>query len=213
MSSRAIFYSDGFNLYHAIESLRQPHLKWFSLKALAELAIRQKTERVERVVFFSATPSHLAARFPDKIKRHNTYVRALEATGVECVLGQFKTRKTRCRQCGHNWTDAEEKETDVHIGARLIRDAYQDNFDVIYLITNDTDLVPAIKMFKADFPDKEIVGLTAPGRRYAGELDAVIDRKQKITAKLLRRCLLPETLTHPDGRVVRRPTPYSPPVS
>ena len=36
MAKRVACYVDGFNLYHAIDDLRKPHLKWVNLWALAE---------------------------------------------------------------------------------------------------------------------------------------------------------------------------------
>jgi hypothetical protein len=33
---RVIVYIDGFNLYHAIDDLRKPWLKWLDLQAMAE---------------------------------------------------------------------------------------------------------------------------------------------------------------------------------
>ena len=42
----AIFYIDGFNLYHALHDMRQPKLKWLSLRAVAEKLIPQRSELV-----------------------------------------------------------------------------------------------------------------------------------------------------------------------
>ncbi len=210
MTDRAIFYDDGFNLYHAIDDLQQPHLKWLSLRSLAEAVIRRRQEHVEAVLFFSATPSHLGESHPDKLLRHNTYIRALEATGVECHLGRFKIKRVHCHNCNHEWTSAEEKHTDVHIGARLLEDAFLDKFDTAYLISNDTDLVPALAIFKRNFPDKQLVGLSAPHRHYPAELSAIMDRRQRLRPALLARHLLPARLTHPDGKTVFRPSAYDP---
>ena len=211
MTKRAIFYDDGFNLYHAIDDLNKNHLKWLDLRALAELVIPKKDEHVENVIFFSAIPSHLGKKHPHKIARHNVYVKALEASGVECILGRFKTKIFYCHKCKNKWQSAEEKETDVHIACRLLEDAFLDRFDVAYLISNDTDLVPAIKIFKNNFPNKEIVGLVTPGRNYATDLKSVVDRTQKMTPKLLSRCLLSAKIKSNPGGVIMRPRVYDPP--
>jgi hypothetical protein len=37
---RVACYLDGFNLYHAIDDLQKPHLKWVDLEALAQSICR-----------------------------------------------------------------------------------------------------------------------------------------------------------------------------
>ena len=53
VSIRAAFYIDGFNLYHAIDDLGLPHLKWVNLFALARQLVR-RDESVVRVVWCTA---------------------------------------------------------------------------------------------------------------------------------------------------------------
>jgi uncharacterized LabA/DUF88 family protein len=60
------------------------------------LLIPSRDEEVRSVVYFSAYLTHK----PEKLVRHRAYVAALEATGVECVLGRFKHSDVRCRTCG-----------------------------------------------------------------------------------------------------------------
>ena len=83
---RALIYVDGFNLYHALHDLNQPRLKWLSLHALAQKLIPSRSGHLVGVVYFSAFATHRAAKNPGQFARHQTYVRALEATSVECAL-------------------------------------------------------------------------------------------------------------------------------
>jgi len=53
-SKRAAFYIDGFNLYHAIDALAKPHLKWFSLVDYANFVTAQRGEPLVHVHYFSA---------------------------------------------------------------------------------------------------------------------------------------------------------------
>ena len=203
---RVVFYFDGFNLYHALDGLRQNHLKWLSLDALAKLLIPSRDEEVCATVYFSAYLTHR----PDKLVRHRAYVHALEATGVECVMGRFKYSTIKCRSCGAEWRSYEEKETDVNIGIRIIRDAFLDKFHVYYLVSADTDLAPAIRMLKREFPNKEFVSVATPRRPHSSEFLRLADRTIKITDYALTRCLLPAQLTTRDGRIIQRPTEYNP---
>jgi uncharacterized LabA/DUF88 family protein len=206
---RAVFYFDGFNLYHAIDALRQQHLKWLSLRELGSLLIPSRDEELSAVVYFSAYLTHR----PDKLVRHRAYISALKATGVECVLGRFKYSEIRCRNCGSEWRSYEEKETDVNIGIRIVRDAFRDVFDVCYLVSADTDLAPAIRMLKKEFPGKEFVSVATPRRPHSSEFLRLADRTLKITDNALSKCLLPAKLTGKEGKEISRPTPYDPPKS
>src|ERR1700693_1542268 len=184
---RAAFYLDGFNPYHPLERLRHQHLKWLSLHDLGNLLIPSRDEEVRWVVYFSAYLTHK----PDKLIRHRAYVAALEATGVECVLGRFKYGGVRCRNCGSQWRSYEEKETDVNIGIRIVRDAFCDVFDVYYLVSADTDLAPAIRLLKKEFPQKEFVSVATPRRPHSSEFLRLADRTLKIKENAPGERLLP----------------------
>jgi uncharacterized LabA/DUF88 family protein len=206
---RAAFYFDGFNLYHALDDLRKNHLKWLSLDALAKRLVPSRDEDVSTVVYFSAFLTHK----PDKLVRHRAYVHALESTGVECVMGRFKYSTVKCRECGAEWRSYEEKETDVNIGIRIMRDAFRDVFDVCYLVSADTDLTPAMRMLKREFPNKEFVSVATPRRPHSSEFLRLADRTIKITDHVLTLCLLPPQLTTSDGRTIERPAEYQPPAA
>jgi len=59
-----------------------------------------------------------------------------------------------CNNCKTYYTSHEEKQTDVNIGIYLIKEAFENSYDTAILVTNDTDLIPAIKMLKNRFPQK-----------------------------------------------------------
>ena len=52
--TRIIAYVDGFNLYHAIDNLNRPALKWLDLNALIT-SLARAGETVTEVNYFSAT--------------------------------------------------------------------------------------------------------------------------------------------------------------
>jgi uncharacterized LabA/DUF88 family protein len=45
--------------------------------------------------------------------------------------------------------------TDVRLATELMRDAYQNIFDVAIIVTAGGDLEPTITTIKEDFPEKE----------------------------------------------------------
>jgi hypothetical protein len=90
---RAALYVDGFNLYHAIDDLNDDRLKWLSLHDLGQTIIRRKTETLGAILYFSAYAHFRSARDPSVVARHRRYVAALESTGVEVLLGNFKRKE------------------------------------------------------------------------------------------------------------------------
>lgn len=200
--TRIIAYVDGFNLYHAIHDLSRPALKWLDLWALTASLARQG-ETVTEVNYFSA----YATWRPDAYQRHIEYVKALEHAGVKCIMGHFKQKHRDCKKCGAKWIGHEEKETDVHIAARIVVDACENRYDRAILITADSDLVPALNIVKARYPAKQLFVAAPPNRMSAAR---GLQPRLELTAGRLAKCSLPGTATDPaTGRVLfTRPATY-----
>jgi hypothetical protein len=89
--------------------------------------------------------------------------------------------------------------------------AYQDAFDRALVISNDSDLAPAIKMVRNRFPHKHITTIAPPHNFHSRELVAVASNKTKIRIEHLERCLLPLVVSDTSGLVsVSRPQEYMP---
>jgi uncharacterized LabA/DUF88 family protein len=197
-------YIDGFNLYHALLKLGDSRVKWLDLNALSRRLISPKSEKIQSIFYFSAFAHWLPAKMP----RHELYVKALEARGVTCILGHFKDKDRRCNSCGATWIAHEEKETDVSIGISLLNDAYKQRYEKAYLVTRDSDLMPAVRMIRTEFPTKQIVAVAPPLMGHSNDLITVCHSKRKISPAQVRACLLPEKLRHSDGTIIVRPLEY-----
>lgn len=197
----AIVYIDGFNLYHAIDSLGNPSLKWLDLRALAESILR-KDEVLREVKYFTA----YATWRPDSYSKHRSYVAALEARGVNVILGQFKEKPRHCASCKHRWIGHEEKETDVQIAVHMVADAMSNLVDRVVLISADTDLAPPIKMIAQVRPQCEVF-VAAPPKRLAKCRS--LGPKLEITAGRLRKCLLPDPAQIDTHEYVDRPAAWA----
>lgn len=76
---------DGFNLYHAIDDLRENHLKWADLWKLGEEIIPSSSQTLVMVEFCTAYfPGDHSKRI-----RHEAYKNALEIRGVNCHWGHY----------------------------------------------------------------------------------------------------------------------------
>lgn len=86
--SRVCCYVDGFNLYHAIDALGRPELKWLSLMALAK-SFLGKNDSIISVTYFTA----VMRWNPAKAQRHREYIAALAASGVEVIESRFRQER------------------------------------------------------------------------------------------------------------------------
>ncbi len=158
---RVNVYIDGFNVYHRLDDYAKAtdcNLKWLDYyNLLASLANNQRS--LNKVYFFTAIDTR---RSQDVIDRHNTYLSALESTGINIVAGTFKYKQKSCHNCGATWQTAEEKETDVFIGSRLVADALLNHCEEQWIVSGDTDLLAAVKTIKLYNPSVVIKGLIPP---------------------------------------------------
>ena len=201
-TERVIAYIDGFNLYHAIDALGEPHLKWVDLWGLTSSFLRHG-QALAAVNYYSA----YATWRPAPYARHRQYTAALKATGVNIVISKFKTRDRECRNCGATWQAHEEKETDVHMAVDIVADTLENNFDLAIVVTADSDLKPAITKVRAA-TGKKLLMLAPPGRRRRSR---ELQHNREISQELISRHLLPELVTQNGQTVATRPLAYHPP--
>ena len=204
--SRAGLFVDGFNLYHAIDDIGKPYLKWLSLRTLAERV--GKPFGVEFVELNFCT-----AFFPGdfgKQKRHEAYVNALAAEGVNVIFGHTIKEPMDCRSCGHIWHQPREKETDINVALSLFEAASR--IDIAFLVTADTDQAATLRYMAKHYPEKKVVVLTPPGRPVSSHLRDLAFKNIRLSETDIDLSILPDMITPPGGRLVVRPSEYTPPL-
>lgn len=208
---RVSIFIDGFNLYHAIDDLNQPHFKWLDLKKLSQHFAPAPDFNITNIYYFTA----YATWRPETYHRHRIYVKALESKGVIPVFGKFKAKTKQCFNCRSKWKDHEEKQTDVNIALYMFLEGYKDSYDQLILVSADSDLAPAIRLIRGGLPKKRIRPIIPIGRRYSWDLvDAVGGKKYVRRMKLyhLERSLLEKEIRDEKGNVIAlRPEKYNPP--
>ena len=198
-------FIDGFNLYHAIDTLTKKdsskkYYKWLDLRLLMNAYIKPSTEILDNVYYFSAYAKWL----PKSCKRHENYINALKAHNVEIILGHFKKKTKRCLSCNATWETHEEKESDVNLCIHLLQNAHLDKFDKAIIVASDSDMVPVIEMIKKSFPHKEIMVLTPPNRyQIAREIRSKVTTI-KIGEKQLKNSILPHRISY-QGKTITKP--------
>jgi uncharacterized LabA/DUF88 family protein len=202
--ARVAFFIDGFNVYHSLKENPSYHrYLWLDYRTLAERFTR-RADRLSEVHYFTA----YATWKPHSMKRHRMLVGALESRAVNIVMGKFKKKDMYCKVCRASFKVREEKQTDVNIAVSLLKEALLDHYDTAVLLTNDTDLIPAIQAVKEAFPGKKI-GVLFPIDRWATELKDVCDFWRKIERKDLARSQFPNEVRLPSGVVLTRPSTWT----
>ena len=203
---RVAVYVDGFNLYHALDDLKRPYLKWLDLRALMKGLI-PRDQVLKRVVWCTAfKPSSRAKQL-----RHVAYLSAMEAKGVTCRVGHFVAHTNGCKACGHRWTSWTEKQGDVNFALSVLSDAQADLFDVAYIITADGDHAATARFVKQQFPHTSVVSVSPPGRAHNRFILEWCDAKLSLDTPHIEAALLPEVVRG-RGRTVIRPAMYDPPL-
>lgn len=161
---RTIAYIDGFNLYY--RCLKNTPYKWLDLRALLEGLLRPENH-LERIRYYTARVS--GRDDPESPKRQHAYLRAIQTIqGLSIHYGTFLAKEI-VRPLVNPISGlpayvkvhtTEEKGSDVNLASHLIRDGFQDAYEVAVVLSNDTDLLEPIRIVTQEL--KQPVGLVTP---------------------------------------------------
>jgi len=117
-----IAYIDGFNLYYGMRSKGWRRYYWLDVRLLIENLLKPDQMLVS-VKYFTSRVS-ATGRDPDKSRRQNTYLEALQTLkDVNIYYGHYLEKTVECFKCGAKWQVSEEKMTDVNIAVEMMVDA------------------------------------------------------------------------------------------
>ena len=225
-AKRAIVYIDGYNLYFGLRAstVKRPGYKklpkkyyWLNVQKLSERII--KDNALVAVKYFTAR----IKGDPDKLNRQNAFLSAIQlyCPKLQIFEGKFLFKQLFCRDCrrfsykticpfcnGIN-KHPEEKMSDVNIATQMLKDAYENNFDIAYLISGDSDFVPPIQVIRAMMPPKKIGVGFPPSRGVSQELRLVADFTFQISLTAIRNSILPDVIRKPDGSELRIPPEWN----
>ena len=218
-------FIDGYNLYHAIDNLGKPHLKWANPKIFCKFFINHKIEEIVRVKFFTAFPTH---KSEDTQKRYKSFTDALKHYGIEIIEGNFKKKSITIYEQDRKYVKFthEEKESDVNIALAVLEDAFETISDRILIVTNDSDITPAIKMARRKNKQLKISILTPPieSTKYISNslyfASGNVEKNQKgqifhnfviLKEFMLEQAIMPDEIVTEDGRKISIPNEYKKP--
>ena len=200
---RVLGFVDGFNLYFGIRAAGYKPLLWLDVsKLVANLCKPHQT---------CLGVSYFTARINGPGPKHERQKTLLEAyeTLTDCRVhfGVYQSSPHTCASCGAQWMQASEKMTDVNIAVEMLSAAALDEFDTALLVSADSDLAPAIQKTVQLFKKRVVVAF--PPRRFSHRLSTLASAFFHISRRQLANSQLPETITKPDGFVLRRPPSWT----
>ena len=217
---RTNVYIDGFNLYYRLLK-DNPSLKWLDLRALS-VQLLQPQNQIRTVRYYTARISgRVDATAP---ARQQVYLDALQTVPeITIHLGSFLITKPWAGlvhppqmrggtvptfippfpAVAKVWK-TEEKGSDVNLGSHLIRDAFQGNYDVAAVLSNDTDLIEPIRIVTQELGLP--VGLLCPVPVPATGLAQVASFVRHIRAQHLLASQFADTIP---GTVITRPASWT----
>lgn len=196
---RVTVYIDGFNLYFGLVETGFERFKWLDLTKLVNNLLKPNQELVE-IKYFT---SHVSNN-PEKVKRQNTFIEALESVGVRVFYGKYQSIPIECKRCGDIRMSYNEKMTDVNIATQMLIDAFDDRYDTAMLISGDSDLVPPIKAIHENFTNKRVFVLFPP-KRYNNSISLVAKGSMVLGRKKIAESQFPDEVKKKDGFVLKKP--------
>jgi len=223
---KTIIYVDGYNLYYS--ALRKSTHKWLDLHELLFNKIIKPVvpeSNIVQIKFFTSPILGRYASDKESPARQKTYHNALIAQhpNLVTIINGFHshTEKNAYHADLSNGTDRllvkvmEEKQTDVNISLHMYRDAVNFDAEHIVLVSNDSDLSPAIKMIREDFEAIKI-GVIIPalqhknGARKSGKLKSLAHWvREYIREDELEQSQLPKAIQNRKNKTIRKPEAWS----
>jgi hypothetical protein len=207
---KTIAYVDGFNLYYG--SAKGTPYKWLDLFRLFDQTLPANCELV-KVKYFTARVSALPHDL-DAPKRQDVYLRALRAHlhgKIEIIEGNFSVKNVNLPLTSNprkfaQVIKSEEKGTDVNLAVHLVHDAWDNQFECAAVVSNDADLIMALKIVK-QYRRKRVVLFTpgAPARKPLNKLKAWCHKQIDITATEMAASQLPSPIP---GTTLSKPTSW-----
>lgn len=179
---RTRVYIDGYNLYYGC--LKGTPYKWLDLVKLFEEHILPSSAPDRSVLlplgikFFTARIKEQAAKALDSVSsqaRYHTALRKRYHGRIELIEGYYSLTQSKARlvdqDAPNKWArdcaqtlvwKLEEKQSDVNLALQAYHDAITGAVDQVVIVTNDTDIAPALRMIRTH--TTATIGLVVPAK-------------------------------------------------
>ncbi|MBJ7313666.1 antitoxin Xre/MbcA/ParS toxin-binding domain-containing protein [Rugamonas sp. CCM 8940] len=216
---RTRVYIDGYNLYYGC--LKGTPFKWLDLLTLFEQHILPSSTTPGKtsallplgIKFFSAKILEKAAKAHDSVSsqaRYHTALRKLYAGRIELIEGYYSLIESKAKivdaAVPNKWPrdcqeilvwKLEEKQSDVNLALHAYHDAITGQVDHVVIVTNDTDIAPALALIRAH--TNATIGLVVPAKQQVRMPNTELSKlahwlRSHITDKELAESQLPRVI-------------------
>lgn len=226
-------YIDGYNFYYGC--LKGTSLKWLDLLKLfkeyvlpsvyAEIDGQKVSPDLDdfSIKYFTAEILEKASKAADSLDCQKRYLGALSnwsPNQMEIIKGRYSIVEARAKQIDSKnpklppnqcvevdvWK-LEEKKSDVNLALHLLKDTLLDGVQHVVVVTNDTDIEPALSMVR--HLTDTVVGLVIPTTDHKRNPNAELAKqahwvRRHITLEELKSSQLPRVIPGP-RRVSSKP--------
>ena len=206
---RSYVYVDGFNLYYG--AVKGTAYKWLDIQKMVQLILPKN--QILKIKYFTALVN-ARPQDPDQPIRQQMYLRALKTIpNLEIILGHFLTHPVKLPLVNplpgqSHYAEViktEEKGSDVNIATHLLHDGYQCAFGVAIVISNDSDLVEAIKIVRNEL-NKGVIVLNPRPNSPSQELKRTATFVKDIRQGVLAASQFPISLKDRNGTFNKPPS-------
>ena len=201
-------YVDGFNLYYGC--VKGTPYKWLNIAELSRLSLPSHYQ-IHRIRYFTALVKSRPSD-PYQDVRQQTFIRALQTLpDFSTHYGEFLQSEVRMHLVhppAKGPTTAlvvktEEKGSDVNLATYLLMDAYERDFDVAVVISDDSDLAEPIRIVRSKL--RHNVTILSP-RGKSRTLSMAATKFWQIAVANLAASQFPPTLTDANGVITKPAT-------
>ncbi len=198
-------YIDGFNLFYG--AIKDTAYKWLDISKLCAYLLPKSD--IKKIKYFTARISSRPDD-PGKPTRQQVYLRALRTLpNVEIIFGSFLTKNVSLPLASSKpgkmkfatVIRTEEKGSDVNLAVHMINDGYKGLYDTAVMVTNDSDLVEAIRIVKNELGKS--VGILNPQKHPSKILIKHATFIKQIRPGTLSASQFPVTLSDQKGTFVK----------
>lgn len=195
-------YVDGFNLYFG--AVRNTPYKWLNIDALCRRLLPKND--IAKIKYFTARVSGI--NDPDRPRRQEVFLRALRTLpNCEIHFGRFVSHKVfmplvtpASGQKFAQVIETKEKGSDVNLAVHLLNDAWRGEYEVAVVVSNDSDLVEAIRIVRQQL--HKTVGIVNPHDRPSVELHKEADFRLQLRPGILAAAQFPDAIP---GTAIHKP--------
>lgn len=194
---KAIVYIDGYNLYYG--SLKKSTDKWLDIQAFSRLITPKKYDLI-KVRYFTAKVKPSSNK-PSAATDQDVYLRAIAShcDKVQIHFGQYVRRKKSAENANPPPSTVqiynnEEKGSDVNLAVHLVNDAFIAGIDAAILVSNDSDLVEAVRLASARSIEVFWCPPLRNSRQPSNVLKDAVNHFRPIRENTYSRCQLPASV-------------------